>query len=144
MIRVQIMKLQRLAILLTSIGFSLLVSASDVFAECYGDAAAMYGCGRQVVGPRHRGGSLQRFGGRDKPILPYLKSNRTTTEDVITPRERRDMLRNIILQRGSRNQITNRAYRASVQNTGRSIRRSGGVTSRSAGIGARMRSGFWY
>lgn len=138
------MKLQRLAILVTSIGFSLLLPASDVFAECYGDAAAMYGCGRQVVGPRHRGGSLQRFGGRDKPILPNLGFHNTTTNDVITPRERRDMLRNIILQRGSRNQITNRAYRASIQNTGRSIRRSGGVTSRSAGIGVRMRSGFWY
>lgn len=100
-------------------------------AECYGDAAAMYGCG---VTPKHqtRGGSLEQFGGRKNQVLPYTgyySSN--STDDYISVEESRRMMRDIILQRNQRNNTSRAAFQAAIGNTGRSIRRSGGSTSRS-------------
>lgn len=102
-------------------------------AECYGEAARMYGCG---VVPKHqtRGGSLEQFGGRSTPVLPDMGYQyRIDNDDFITVQESRRMMRDLILQRNRTNNTSQAAFQAAIGNTGRSIRRSGGSTSRSIG-----------
>lgn len=104
----------------------------DLKAECYGDAAAMYGCG---VTPQHqtRGGSLQEFGVGKKPVLPYISYQGNYNDDFITVEESRRMMKSIILNGNRANDTSQAAFRAAIGNTGRSIRRSGGSTSRTSG-----------
>ena len=105
-------------------------------AECYGEAAAMHGCG---VTPNHqtRGGSLEQFGGRKNLVLPDMGyQQRFNNNDFITVEESRRMMRSLILQGNRSNNTSQAAFQAAIGNTGRSIRRSGGSTSRSIGIAA--------
>jgi hypothetical protein len=50
--------------------------------------------------------------------------------------ESRRMMRSLILQGNRSNNTSQAAFQAAIGNTGRSIRRSGGSTSRSIGIAA--------
>jgi hypothetical protein len=105
-------------------------SLTEASAECYGDAAAMYGCGAKQPAPAtSRGGTLERFGDNDAPVLPDVgyRNQAGTASDVITPQESRKMLRGIVLGRNGarysqRNQI--RAMNSSAQ----PLRRAGAVT----------------
>jgi hypothetical protein len=106
--------------------------ASSAHAECYGDAAAMYGCapaqGAQVA-PRAGAGNLERFGASEAPVLPdtrYRDPQGGTTSDVITPEERRRMLRGIVL--GNRRTYSQGSHIQAVNASGRPVRRSGTVT----------------
>jgi hypothetical protein len=138
------MKCRILASLIITTVFSIFVPSHPLAAQCYGDAVTSYGCTENVSSQTYRGGSLEQFGGTRRKIIPNMGYEKNSYNDVISPDERRRMLRDIILQRRTGNSFINRAYRASIQNSGRSIRRSGGVTSRSAGNGSGMRGGIRY
>lgn len=138
------MKCRIVASLIITTIFGIFAPSDPAAAQCYGDAATSYGCTENVSGQTYRGGTLEQFGGNRSKILPNVGYQNNSYDDVISTNERRRMLRDIILQRRTGNSVINRAYRASIQNSGRSIRRSGGATSRSAGIGAGMRGGIRY
>lgn len=138
------MKCRIVASLIITTIFGIFAPSYPAAAQCYGDAATSYGCTENVSGQTYRGGALEQFGGTRSKILPNVGYQNNSYDDVISTNERRRMLRDIILQRRTGNSVINRAYRASIQNSGRSIRRSGGATSRSAGIGAGMRGGIRY
>jgi hypothetical protein len=119
--------------ILLAVSFSLLATtASSARAECYGDAAAMYGCapaqGAQVA-PRSGAGNLERFGASEAPVLPdtrYRDPQSGTSSDVITPDERRRMLRGIVL--GNRRTYSQGSHLQAINASGRAVRRSGTVT----------------
>lgn len=138
------MKYRIIASLFITTAFGIFVPSNPLKAQCYGDAVTSFGCTDSLSGQTDRGGALEQFGGTRKNILPNVGYEKNSYDDVITTEERRRMLRDIILQRRTGNSLINRAYRASIQNSGRSIRRSGGSTSRSAGIGSGMRGGIRY
>jgi len=97
-------------------------------AECYGDAAAMYGCGVQGSAPSKRAeGTLEHFGDSRAPVLPDVAYNQgsSISDDVITPQDRRRMLRSIVL--GGRRSYSQRSHLQAINNAGRPLRRSGGV-----------------
>ena len=119
--------------LLLAVSFGVVAATiSSASAECYGDAAAMYGCapaqGAQAA-PRSGAGNLERFGASEAPVLPdtrYRDPQGGTTSDVITPEERRRMLRGIVL--GNRRTYSQGSYMQAIQASGRPVRRSGTVT----------------
>lgn len=118
---------------LLALSFGLLATtASSARAECYGDAAAMYGCapvqGAQAA-PRSGAGNLERFGASEAPVLPdtrYRDPQGGTASDVITAEERRRMLRGIVL--GNRRTYSQGSHIQAVNASGRPVRRSGTVT----------------
>ena len=105
------------------------LSSTAVQAECYGDAAAMYGCGASTKASRAmpRSGNLEHFGDSRAPVLPDLASSNdlATSSDVITPQERRRMLRSIVI--GNRRTLSDRSYIQAINQSGRPLRRSGAV-----------------
>lgn len=114
-----------------AVSFGLVATiASSAHAECYGDAAAMYGCApAQSSVPRSGTGNLERFGASEAPVLPdtrYRDPQGGTTGDVITPEERRRMLRGIVL--GNRRTYSQGSHIQAINASGRAVRRSGTVT----------------
>jgi hypothetical protein len=106
-------------------------------AECYGDAAAMYGCGAKPAAQApSRVGTLERFGGNDAPVLPDVgyQNQSGTASDVITAQESRKMLRSIVLGRsGSR--YSQRTHIRAMNSSAQPLRRAGAVTFGSMGGG---------
>jgi hypothetical protein len=124
------MKHQRFLILsLAVILGSTLVSSA--YAECYGDAAEAYGCGTQgATGPKKASrppASLESFGSNDGPVLPNLGYNQDSeSDDVITPEERRQMMRSIVL--GRTGSSTSQAdHQRAINSSARPLRRSGSM-----------------
>jgi hypothetical protein len=114
-----------LAVLLVS---SMLIgSAASVHAECYGDAANMYGCNNGAQSSPSRGaGELERFGGESEQVLPHTgssSSGRMTTDDLFTHEEQRRMLKNIVTSDG--NSYSKGAFVRSMHAGSRPIRRYG-------------------
>jgi hypothetical protein len=104
---------------------------SSALAECYGDAAAMYGCAPTQSGQAvsRSSGNLERFGASEGAVIPdtrYRDPQGGTTSDVITPQERQRMLRSIVL--GSRGTYSQRSHIQAITAASRPIRRSGTVT----------------
>jgi hypothetical protein len=103
--------------------------------ECYGDAAAAYGCGVPAKPAQNRPSrgnpSLEQFGTTDGPVLPdtgfYDQSSNST--DVITAEERYRMMRNIVLGRGGSSR-SRRAQISAVESAARPLRRSGSMPAR--------------
>lgn len=117
---------------------ALLVSAcaSSAQAECYGDAADMYGCGSAAATASKkasRQGSLEHFGDTSDPVLPDIANPQDqTASDVITPQERRRMLRSIVMG-NSRRTLSERSFIQTMNQSGRPIRRSGAVNQGGSG-----------
>jgi hypothetical protein len=111
------------------------LAPSHAYAECYGDAAAMYGCGVQGGAPAKRAeGTLEYFGDSRAPVLPDVAYNQGTSisDEVVTNQDRRRMLRSIILG-GGRRPYSQRSHFQAINNSGRPLRRSGAVNQASAG-----------
>jgi hypothetical protein len=111
------------------------VIPSHAYAECYGDAAAMYGCGVQGGSSAKRAeGTLEYFGDSRAPVLPDVAYNQgsSISDEVITNQDRRRMLRSIILG-GSRRPYSQRSHIQAINNSGRPLRRSGAVNQAGAG-----------
>lgn len=107
---------------------------SSAHAECYGEAAAAYGCGVPAnpasVRPGRPSASLEVFGSTDEPVLPdtgYHDQNQSST-DVLTPEERHRMMRNIVLGRVSSSASRSAQTRA-VNSAAQPLRRSGSLPS---------------
>jgi hypothetical protein len=103
-------------------------------AECYGDAAEAYGCGAPTATGTKRSTrpapSLESFGGGDGPVLPNLGYNQNPdSEDVITPEERRRMMRSIVLGRGGASGSES-AHQSAINNAGRPLRRASAMPDR--------------
>ena len=114
-------------ILLTTIVLGSML-ASKVSAECYGDAADMYGCGAPKGATKRvlRQGDLEHFGENSAPVLPDVADSRQElASDVITPQESRRMLRSIIL--GNRNTLSQGTFTQAINQSGRAVRRSGSL-----------------
>jgi hypothetical protein len=112
-----------------SAGFVLAATCiTSAHAECYGDAASMYGCGATTSAskPARRSGNLEHFGDASAPVLPDVASSQAGADDVITSQERRRMLRSIVLGSGRRS-WSERSFMQAVNSSGRPLRRSGSV-----------------
>lgn len=99
-------------------------------AECYGDAAAMYGCAPQAgASGASREGSLEAFGDARAPVLPDVRgsANSSSIDDVVTPMDRRRILRSVVLGSGRR-QFSQRSHYQAINNAGRPLRVSGSVS----------------
>ncbi|MFN4894367.1 MAG: hypothetical protein ACK5GN_12515 [Pseudomonadota bacterium] len=120
------------------------VHASNALCECYGEAAAAYGCGAPVNGAPSNGApskvgrpvpSLERFGSDDGPVLPdtghyyHGQGQNGGASDVITDEERQRMLRDIVLGRGG-SARSNGALANAVDSAARPVRRSGAMPAR--------------
>jgi hypothetical protein len=107
-------------------------TAPNALAECYGDAASMYGCGPKQAPQQvtSRGGSLERFGGDDAPVLPDTgyQNQDATASDVVTAQESRRMLRGIVLGTNRRNNFSQRTLNNAMNASGQPLRRAGAVT----------------
>ena len=101
---------------------------TSAYAECYGDAASMYGCGpaSSASKPSRRSGNLEHFGDSSAPVLPDVASSQQGSDDVITQQERRRMLRSIVLGSGRRT-WSERSFMQAINSSGRPVRRSGSV-----------------
>lgn len=95
--------MRALAVLLVSsvlIGFT-----AGAHAECYGDAANMYGCNNGAqTSPSRGAGELERFGGESDQVLPHTgatSAERITTDDLFTHEEQRRMLKSIVTSGGN-------------------------------------------
>lgn len=114
---------------------SISLNISLAYGECYGDAAAAYGCGVPANPGSARPGKpsarLEAFGTTDGPVLPdtgYYNHNQGSI-DVITPEERHRMMRNIVLGRGGSNRSKSAQMRA-VNSAAQPLRRSGSMPAR--------------
>ena len=97
-------------------------------AECYGDAAAMYGCGAQgKAGGKRAEGTLEYFGDSRAPVLPDVAYNQgsSISDEVVTPMDRRRILRSVVL--GNRRSLSERSHMQMLNSSGRPVRRSGAV-----------------
>ena len=100
--------------------------------ECYGDAAAAYGCGVPAREAPNTSGrarpSLEQFGNTERPVLPDLGyyDQPSSSTDVITPEERHRMMRNIVLGKGGVYR-SRRAHNSAIESAARPIRRSGSM-----------------
>ena len=98
-------------------------------AECYGDAATMYGCGTQVKPPPSKQvGSLEHFGDSRAPVLPDVaySNNSSIMDEVVSPADRRRILRSVALGTGRRTYSQGTHIQA-INNSGRPVRLSGSV-----------------
>jgi hypothetical protein len=113
----------------------LFVSAhvSRAHGECYGEAAAAYGCGApagQAKNTVTRSASgLERFGSTEGQVLPDTGNSNNDSSDVISPEERYQMMRRIVLGRGTSSQSTAALNRA-VSSASRPLRASGSMPAR--------------
>jgi hypothetical protein len=114
--------------------FALLLTAAvtplAANAECYGDAAAMYGCGSQGRAPSaSREGTLESFGDARAPVLPDVRSSGESSaiDDVVTPMDRRRILRSVVLGSGRR-PYSQRSHVQAINNSSRPLRLSGSVS----------------
>jgi hypothetical protein len=99
-------------------------------AECYGDAAAMYGCGAAGGSSgKGREGSLEYFGDSRAPVLPNVAYDQaeSISDQVVTNQDRRRMLRSIVLGSGRR-PYSQRTHIQALNNSGRPLRRSGSIS----------------
>jgi len=117
--------------------FFIAISANVTVAhgECYGEAAAAYGCGVPVNGGSARPGraspSLEEFGSKEGPVLPdtgYYNQDQDPN-DVVTPEERHRMMRGIVLGRDSMSRSKSAQMRA-VNSASQPLRRSGSLPAR--------------
>ena len=84
---------------------------SNTQAECFGDAAQVFGCGVQ----RRDESSLQSFGDSRTEVMPdYGTPRQISVDDLFTPDEQAAMYRDIILKRGISG-TSNGALQRSVQ-----------------------------
>jgi hypothetical protein len=104
-------------------------------AECYGDAAEAYGCGAPAPVSAKRSSrpasALESFGSSDEPVLPDLRygTNGSDSDDVISPEERRQMMRSIVLGRGG-NTASQAAHQQAVNSAARPLRRAQAMPAR--------------
>ena len=124
------MKHQRFLILSLAVVVGSTLSSS-AYAECYGDAAEAYGCGAQgTSGPKRAArppSSLESFGSNDGPVLPNLGVNQNSdSDDVITPDERRQMMRSIVLGRTG-SSASQADHQRAVNSSARPLRRAGSM-----------------
>ena len=99
---------------------------SSATAQCFGDAAEMYGCESRLGAPQGNSGELVRFGGDSAPVIPDTgrSSNGSSTDDLFTEQERRRMMRSIV-QSGGRQSYSRQAFTRSMTSGSRPIRRWG-------------------
>jgi hypothetical protein len=117
------------SVLLTSLTVGALAPLR-AHAECYGDAAAMYGCGAQGASqPKRAEGTLEHFGDSRAPVLPDVAYNQgsSVSDEVVTPQDRRRILRSVVLG-GGRRPYSNRSHIQAINNSGRSLRTIGSVS----------------
>jgi hypothetical protein len=122
------------AALFTSLSISAGVPVS-AYAQCYGDAAAMYGCGVQGASQAKRPeGNLEYFGESRAPVLPDVAYNQgnSVSDEVVTNQDRRRILRSIVLG-GGRRPYSQRSHVQAINNSGRALRRTGAVNQAGAG-----------
>lgn len=109
------------AILITLVTMTISAPAS---AQCYGDAAEMYGCGNQESA---NSGQLVRFGGGSEVILPDTgyaqRAEKISTDDLFTPQEQKNMLKAIV--RGRTSGQSQAALNRAVNSAARPVRRIG-------------------
>lgn len=109
--------------------------STQAHAECYGDAAAMYGCGAAGgSSAKSTEGSLEYFGDSRAPVLPNVAYDQpeSLSDQVVTNQDRRRMLRSIILG-SNRRPYSQRTYIQALNNSGRPLRRSGSVSQGASG-----------
>lgn len=90
-------------------------------AQCFGETAAAYGCGVSVA----QEGSLTSFGAPGQAILPrYAQQKGSPFDGLFTPRENRDMLRNIVVGNLSGSRSASAAFNRAVNANARPVRKS--------------------
>lgn len=90
-------------------------------AQCFGETAAAYGCG--VAAPQE--GSLTSFGAPGQAILPrYAQQNGSPFDGLFSPREHREMLRNIVIGNLSGSRSASAAFNRAVNANSRALRKS--------------------
>jgi hypothetical protein len=106
---------------------------SSAHGECYGEAAAAYGCGvpaGQTKSTVTRSASgLERFGSNEGPVLPDTGNSNNSSSDVITPEERHQMMRRIVLGRGTSSRSA-AALNSAVNSAARPLRPIGSMPAR--------------
>jgi hypothetical protein len=86
----------------------------EAYAQCYGDAAEAYGCGApssadskqmpsrsSALSAQRPPAALEAFGNTQAPVLPDTRFMRRNDrqQDYVSPEERFEMMRNIVLGR---------------------------------------------
>lgn len=127
--------MRTLALLPILTTFILVWHTAPAHGECYGDAAAAYGCGvpaaESAAGSNRNTASLEEFGSTGGPILPDTGSHNRQggPVDYLTPEERTRMMRNIVLGRGGAMRSKSAQLNA-VNSAARPLRRSGSMPAR--------------
>ena len=106
------------------------IISTPAAAECYGDAADMYGCGAQGSSKAaRRTGELERFGGDDAPVLPNVgyQNQGGTASDIVTVQESRKMLRSIVLGSRGTSPYSRRTHIRAMNSSAQPLRRAGSV-----------------